>query len=73
MIHEFKTKIAVHTPHGEGDAILLIDYGFDVNSIWVVRLHGGEVKHYQSTDIRMYGNPMEGRGWDIEIPDVWQK
>lgn len=73
MIHEFNSKVAVHTPHGEGDAILLIDYGLDVNSVWVVRLRGGMVKHYYSVDIRIYGNPMEGNGWDIEIPEGWKK
>ncbi len=57
MIHEFKTPIPVHTPHGEGDALLLIDYGIDVNTVWLVRLKGGVVLHYLSEDIRVYGNP----------------
>ncbi len=62
MIHEFKTPIPVHTPHGEGDALLLIDYGIDVNTVWLVRLKGGVVLHYLSDDIRVYGNPMYGSG-----------
>ncbi len=66
MIHEFKTAIPVNTPHGDGDAILFIDYVLTTNSVWVVRLHGGEVKHYYSDDILIYGNPMDGRGWDIK-------
>lgn len=66
MIHEFKTAIAVKTPHGDGEAILFIDYGLTTNSVWVVRLRGGEVKHYYSDDILIYGNPMDGRGWDIK-------
>ena len=65
MIHEFRTPIAVNTPHGDGEAILLIDYGLNVNSVWVVRLSGGAVKHYYSDDITIYGNPMNGNGWDI--------
>lgn len=73
MIHEFKSPIAVHTPHGEGDAIMIIDYGIDVNSVWVVRLNGGKVLHFLSDDIRIYGNPMYGRGWDLQIPDGWSK
>ena len=48
MIHHFPTPIPVHTPHGYGDAILLIDYGIDVNTVWLVRLEGGAVKHYLS-------------------------
>jgi hypothetical protein len=66
MIHEFKTPLAVKTPHGDGEAILFIDYGLAVNSVWVVRLDGGKVLHYYSDDIRIYGNPMDGKGWDIE-------
>jgi hypothetical protein len=73
MIHEFKTPIPVHTPHGEGDALLLIDYGIDVNTVWLVRLKGGVVLHYLSEDIRIYGNPMYGNGFDIEIPINWKQ
>ena len=71
MIHEFKTPIAVTTPHGDGSAILFIDYGLNINSVWVVRLNGGVVKHYYSDDIRIYGNPMDGNGWDITKPTEW--
>lgn len=71
MIHEFKTPIAVATPHGDGDAMLFIDYGLNVNSVWVVRLKGGIVKHYYSDDIRIYDNPMNGAGWDIIKPEEW--
>lgn len=66
MIHEFRTPIAVQTPHGEGEAILFIDYGVNVNSVWVVRLEGGKVLHYYSDDIRIWGNPMNGKGWDTK-------
>lgn len=73
MIHEFKTPLPVHTPHGEGEAILLIDYGIDVNTVWLVRLKGGVVKHYYSDDILVYGNPMNGKGFDINIPINWKQ
>jgi hypothetical protein len=45
--------------------MLIIDYGVNVNSVWVVRLRGGAVKHYYSDDITIYGNPMDGFGWDV--------
>lgn len=70
MIHEFRTPIAVRTPHGDGDAILFIDYGLNVNSVWVVRLYGGEVKHYYSDQIHIYGNPMDGRGGDVKSTNL---
>lgn len=73
MIHEFKSPIAVHTPHGEGQALLLIDYGLNVNSVWLVRVKGGKVLHYYSDDIRIYDNPMNGSGFDMDIPEGWEK
>jgi hypothetical protein len=73
MIHEFKTPIPVHTPHGLGQAFLLIDYGLTVNSVWVVRLNGGKVLHYYSDDIRIYDNPMNGKGLDVDLPEGWKK
>jgi hypothetical protein len=73
MIHEIKSSISVHTPHGEGVPMFLIDYGLDVNSVWVVRLKGGHIKHYYSDDIRVYDNPMNGSGFNIDIPDNWEK
>jgi hypothetical protein len=73
MIHEFRSSISVHTPHGEGNAIMLIDYGLDINTVWVVRLKGGLVKHYYSDDIRIYDNPMNGSGYDVTIPNDWKK
>ena len=73
MIHELKNTIDVHTPLGIGEAIFLIDYGLNINTVWVVRLQRGEVKHFYSDDIRIYANPMDGNGWDIEIPKNWKK
>ena len=64
--------IDVATPLGDGRAIFMIDYGIDVNTVWVVRLKGGIVKHFYSDDIRIYDNPMNGEGWDIEIPKDWK-
>lgn len=73
MIHEFSTPIPVHTPHGQGQAFLLIDYGLNVNTVWVVRLSGGIVKHYDSNDIRIYDNPMNGNNYDLNIPEIWKQ
>lgn len=67
MIHELRTPLPVFTPHGDGDALFIIDYGLNVNTVWVVRLHRtGKIRHYYSDDVRIWGNPMDGRGWDAE-------
>ena len=39
-------------------ALFIIDYGPDWNTCWVVNLfESGEVKHFDSNDIRITGNP----------------
>jgi hypothetical protein len=55
--------------HGDGEAIFIIDYGINVNTVWVVRLPGGFIKHFYSDDVRVYGNPMNGDGWDVDKSD----
>lgn len=71
MIHQLNPTIDVFTPLGDCTAILIIDYGIDVNSVWVCRMDGGEVKHFYSDDVLIYSNPMNGKGWDIKIPESW--
>jgi hypothetical protein len=66
---QLNPTIEVHTPLGDGEALFIIDYGINVNTIWVVRFPKGIIKHLYSDDIRVYGNPMNGEGWDVEILD----
>ena len=66
MILQLNPTIDVLTPNGDGTAMFIIDYGPDVNSVWLVRHQGGKVLHYYSDDVRVYGNPMNGKGWDVD-------
>lgn len=66
IIHQLNPTIDVLTPLGDGEAIMIIDYGPNVNTVWVVRFDGGHVKHVYSDDIRVYDNPMNGKGWNVE-------
>lgn len=68
---QLNPTIDVRTPLGDAEAIILIDYGVNVNTIWVCRMKGGEVKHFYSDDIRIYGNPMDGDGWDLKPDMSW--
>ena len=52
--------------HGDGEAMFIIDYGINVNTVWIVRFTGGIIKHFYSDDIRIYGNPMNGKEYDIK-------
>lgn len=57
MIHEFKNTIWVVTPHGESLALLLIDYGINQNTIWVVaNREDGRIRHYDSNQITLSKN-----------------
>ena len=57
MIHEFKNVIWVMTPHGEGLAIMIIDYGINQNTIWVVaNKKDGAIRHYDSNQISLSKN-----------------
>ena len=69
MMLQLNPTIDVHTPLGDGEAMFIIDYGVNVNTVWVVRLEGGVLKHFYSDDIRIWGNPMNGKGWDCERLD----
>lgn len=66
MILQLNPTIPVYArDHGDGETLFLIDYGINVNTVWVVRFEGGIIKHFYSDDIRVYGNPMDGKGFDI--------
>jgi hypothetical protein len=65
--------IEVHTPLGKGRALFIIDYSLDINSVWLVRLASGIIKHFYSDDIRIYDNAMNGNGTDVELPTNWKK
>ena len=57
MIHEFRNVIWVDTPHGEGIAILVIDYGVNHNTVWVVaNKEDGRIRHYDSNQISISKN-----------------
>lgn len=58
--------------HGDAECLVIIDNGPDCNSIWLCKLDGGIIKHFWSDDIRVYGNPIDGAGWDIDIPEDWK-
>jgi len=61
----------VHTPHGEGSARFFVYRGTDSNPEFGVRCKGGIMRFYFMPDVRVYGNPMDGNGMDVDIPKEW--
>ena len=56
-IHEFKQVLWVETPHGDGIAILALDYGLQENMIFLVALQkDGSLKHYNTNQIKLCFN-----------------
>lgn len=59
MMLQLNPPLWVTTPLGEGFAIMVIDYGPYMNSIWVVHLFAdGQLVHIESNEIRVMGNDM---------------
>ena len=69
MMLQLNPTISVKTPKGDAEALVIIDYGLNVNSVWLCRMEGGKVLHFYSDDILVYDNPMNGNGWDIQDND----
>ncbi len=56
-IHEIQQYLTVKTPLGNGRAMFLIDYGPEVNTVWVVALNkNGQIKHFDSNQIQLTEN-----------------
>jgi hypothetical protein len=57
IIHEIQQVILVQTIHGEGLSLFLIDYGPNLNTIWVIaNCNDGKIRHYDSNDIVLKRN-----------------
>lgn len=66
MILQLSPSMDVLTPLGDGTALFLLDYGLDVNPVFLVRFKGGILKSFYSEQVRPYNNPMNEEGWDVE-------
>lgn len=57
MILQLNPPMPVETPHGEGMALFLIDYGMQWNTCYVVAIKSTrQLKHYESEQVRMGAN-----------------
>ena len=66
MMVQLNPPLWVTTPLGEGHAIVLIDYGPSINTVWLVHLFDtGKVTHVDSSEVRVMGNAM----WGIPHPE----
>ena len=56
-IHEIQQVLFINTPHGEAQALFIIDYGPHLNTIWVAaNKKDGKIRHYDSNHITLTKN-----------------
>ena len=70
MILQLNPTIDVKTPLGDCEVMFIIDYGINANTVWCGRMSGGEIKHFYSDQIKIYDNPMNEKGWDVNKKDT---
>lgn len=57
IIHEIKQALWLSTPHGDGLALFIMDYGLHNDTIFAVALeNGGAIKHYQASQVTICKN-----------------
>jgi hypothetical protein len=61
----------VHTPLGRGTALIVTTPSYLGNSTIYVKLDDGQLKHFDSNDIRIYNSPTYGES-KPEIPKNWK-
>ena len=60
-IIEVEQQIEVETPRGRGRIWLVTEYGSEIEKIFTILLHNGEIWEYKNNDIRLTSNITMGR------------
>lgn len=58
---EVQQQIEVETPRGRGRIWLVTEYGSEIEKLFTVLLHNGEIWEYKNNDIRLTSNTTMGR------------
>lgn len=73
-IHELAEGWTVHTPLGSGTALLITTPSYLGNPVAYVKLDAtGEMKQFDTNDIRLYGSPTYGEAREPQIPETWKR
>lgn len=60
-IIEVQQQIEVETPRGRGRIWLVTEYGSEIEKLFTILLHNGEIWEYKNNDIRLTSNTTMGR------------
>ena len=58
---EVQQQIEVETPRGRGRIWLVTEYGSEIEKVFTILLHNGEIWEYKNNDIRLTSNITMGR------------
>lgn len=58
---EVQQQIEVETPRGRGRIWLVTEYGSEIEKVFTILLHNGEIWEYKNNDIRLTSNTTMGR------------
>lgn len=73
MMLRLEPPYPVHTPLGKGDAIVLIDPGYDMHLQWVVVQElTGEIWTWENPEVRAQTNKTSGRA-TVDLPEGWKR
>lgn len=71
-MHELNEGWTVHTPLGMGTALIITTPSYLTNPIVYVKLDNGELKQFDTNDIRIYGSPTYREERIPTIPKDWK-
>ena len=72
-MHELNEGWTVHTPLGSGTALIITTPSYLTNPVVYVKLdETGELKQFDTNDIRLYGSPTYGEPRLPKIPENWK-
>lgn len=63
----------VFTPLGRGTALIVTTPSYLGNSTIYVKLQDGQLKHFDSNDIRLAGSPTYGEALVPKLPEGWKQ
>ncbi len=53
---ELENPIEVSSSLGTGMAVVILDYGLHLNTVWIVLMHDGTIKHFSSEQLTVVTN-----------------
>lgn len=77
MTHQTMLELSdgweVFTPLGKGTVLIITTPSYLGNSTLYVKMEDGQLKHFDSNDVRLAGSPTYGEDRQPPLPEGWIK